>query len=80
MPHNRKSRALVAARKWFGRDYAPASILFFDVLRKQDHAKTHEASLRLDALADQLFDLASSDATRWNEDREFVADNQGDES
>jgi hypothetical protein len=78
--HSRNSRALVAASKWFGRDYAPASILFADTLRKQDNAKSHEASLRLDALADCLCDIASSGNTRWPEDREFAIDNSGEES
>ena len=77
--HTRKSRALVAACKWFGRDYAPASVMFFDVLKRQDNARTKEASLRLDSLADALCDLACSDATRWSEDRQFVADHGGDE-
>lgn len=77
----RQFRALRAALKWRATNpAAPWSVMFHDALRKQDSAG-RVAAMRLDALADVLFDLAMSPAAarQFAEDARFQEENQPDE-
>lgn len=72
-------RALRAALKWRNRNPdAPWSIMFFDVLRKQDNAGK-VGMRRLEHLADVLFDCAMDPRSPYPDDREFAESNRGDE-
>lgn len=74
-------RAARAALKWRANNpAAPWSVMFNDVLRKQEGTATIAGMRRLEALADVLFDMAMEPAAarQFAEDRTFQESNRGE--